>query len=112
MKSAVNPHGGRFRLGVRRVGMGLPAQRKRGPGRLGRGCLPWCARAGLGFFLFPNGGGWGITQPSYQAAVAQLDRALPSEGRGRGFEFLRLHQYFQRLSVCSVDASLKLVATE
>ena len=27
------------------------------------------------------------------APVAQLDRALPSEGRGRGFESLRVHQF-------------------
>lgn len=27
-----------------------------------------------------------------QASVAQLDRVLPSEGRGRGFESRRVHQ--------------------
>jgi hypothetical protein len=27
------------------------------------------------------------------APVAQLDRALPSEGRGQGFESLRARQY-------------------
>jgi hypothetical protein len=30
-----------------------------------------------------------------EAPVAQLDRALPSEGRGQGFESLRVRQYFQ-----------------
>ncbi len=30
-------------------------------------------------------------RPSH-APVAQLDRVLPSEGRGRGFESLRAHQ--------------------
>jgi hypothetical protein len=28
------------------------------------------------------------------APIAQLDRALPSEGRGRGFEFLWVHHFF------------------
>src|ERR1700684_4232322 len=32
------------------------------------------------------------------APVAQLDRALPSEGRGQGFESLRARQYFQYLA--------------
>ena len=30
--------------------------------------------------------------PPSRAPVAQLDRVLPSEGRGRGFESLRAHQ--------------------
>ena len=37
----------------------------------------------------------GATPRFTDAPVAQLDRALPSEGRGRGFESLRVHQYFQ-----------------
>src|SRR6516162_3267901 len=32
-----------------------------------------------------------------RAPVAQLDRALPSEGRGREFESRRVRQSFQRL---------------
>ena len=32
------------------------------------------------------------------APVAQLDRALPSEGRGRAFESRRVRQGFQRLA--------------
>ena len=32
------------------------------------------------------------------APVAQLDRALPSEGRGQGFESLRARQLFQYIS--------------
>ena len=31
-----------------------------------------------------------------QASVAQLDRVLPSEGRGRGFESRRVHQIRMR----------------
>ena len=31
----------------------------------------------------------------YQAPVAQLDRALPSEGRGHRFKSCRVHQSFQ-----------------
>src|SRR5215472_14276715 len=34
------------------------------------------------------------------APVAQLDRALPSEGRGQGFESLRARQQSQHLSCC------------
>ena len=30
-----------------------------------------------------------------EAPVAQLDRALPSEGRGREFESRRVRQFFQ-----------------
>ena len=33
----------------------------------------------------------GMMSPA-QASVAQLDRVLPSEGRGRGFESRRVHQ--------------------
>ena len=33
----------------------------------------------------------GMMAPA-QASVAQLDRVLPSEGRGRGFESRRVHQ--------------------
>lgn len=33
-----------------------------------------------------------------QAPVAQLDRALPSEGRGQRFESSRVHQYFQSVT--------------
>ena len=32
----------------------------------------------------------GMMSPA-QASVAQLDRVLPSEGRGRGFESRRVH---------------------
>ena len=32
------------------------------------------------------------------APVAQLDRALPSEGRGQGFESLRARQQIQQFS--------------
>jgi hypothetical protein len=31
----------------------------------------------------------------YSAPVAQLDRALPSEGRGHKFESCRVHQLYQ-----------------
>ena len=34
-----------------------------------------------------------------RAPVAQLDRALPSEGRGQGFESLRVRQLNQTKSV-------------
>jgi hypothetical protein len=37
-------------------------------------------------------------RPYALASVAQLDRALPSEGRGRGFEFLRVHHIFNMLN--------------
>ena len=33
----------------------------------------------------------GMMSPA-PASVAQLDRVLPSEGRGRGFESRRVHQ--------------------
>ena len=33
----------------------------------------------------------------HRAPVAQLDRALPSEGRGREFESRRVRQFFQRV---------------
>ena len=36
-----------------------------------------------------------------RAPVAQLDRALPSEGRGQGFESLRVRQLNQTLSLVS-----------
>jgi hypothetical protein len=36
-----------------------------------------------------------IGYKSNYAPVAQLDRALPSEGRGQGFESLRVRQLFQ-----------------
>ena len=35
----------------------------------------------------------GMMSPA-QASVAQLDRVLPSEGRGRGFESRRVHHIF------------------
>lgn len=38
----------------------------------------------------------GIMAPPY-ASVAQLDRVLPSEGRGRGFESRRVRHHFQVL---------------
>ena len=34
----------------------------------------------------------------HRAPVAQLDRALPSEGRGQGFESLRVRQFFDDLA--------------
>ena len=37
--------------------------------------------------------------------VAQLDRALPSEGRGRRFESFRVRQYFQYLKQCFPPAT-------
>jgi hypothetical protein len=36
---------------------------------------------------------------SHLAPIAQLDRALPSEGRGRGFEFLWVHHDFNFYSI-------------
>src|SRR5262249_18004058 len=39
-----------------------------------------------------------------QAPVAQLDRALPSEGRGQGFESLRARQQSQDLTHLCLDA--------
>ena len=36
--------------------------------------------------------------PGHSAPVAQLDRALPSEGRGHRFESCRARQFFQRLA--------------
>ena len=40
----------------------------------------------------------GMMSPA-QASVAQLDRVLPSEGRGRGFESRLVHQ------ICNLDLS-------
>ena len=39
--------------------------------------------------------------PLRQAPVAQLDRALPSEGRGQRFESSRVHHYIAILSYCN-----------
>ena len=35
-----------------------------------------------------------VHRAAIHAPVAQLDRVLPSEGRGRGFESRRAHHYF------------------
>ena len=44
------------------------------------------------------------------ALVAQLDRALPSEGRGQRFESSRVRQFFQdRSCICAVRQKLNLL---
>ena len=63
-------------------GLGIPAGFKR---------LPWprhftiAARPRLSYHC------------GQSAPVAQLDRALPSEGRGQGFESLRVHHFSRRV---------------
>ena len=38
-----------------------------------------------------------VFQRAHAAPVAQLDRALPSEGRGREFESRRVRHFFNKL---------------
>ena len=48
-------------------------------------------------------------RPFRRAPVAQLDRALPSEGRGRRFESCRARQSFQ---VVTLDYSLYTIGSK
>ena len=45
-----------------------------------------------GVILDSAAGGLLLSSRCFKAPVAQLDRALPSEGRGQGFESLRVRQ--------------------
>ena len=57
------------------------------------------------------GGPAGLRYASQAGPVAQLDRALPSEGKGRTFESSRVRQFFQSVSWCGLIARKGLGST-
>ena len=67
------------------------------PVRLPQPSGPCCGTVhapGNSAILRPRGAGLRLHRAVIHAPVAQLDRVLPSEGRGRGFESRRAHHFF------------------
>lgn len=101
----VSIHPGRLERGLGRGEVVGPSWAVRGPAGMspsGRKISDFsvCVPAGLGLCCASTSDG----------PVAQLDRALPSEGRGRWFESIRVRQVFQRPS-CIVSWAVVVSGT-